>query len=263
MFQVTRLQDGIFEIPADAFICVGDEAEGARIRAERAGAGTPIPVNCFLLRSTAEVILVDAGTGSAWGPGLGHARAALAAEDVTPDAVDRVILTHVHGDHALGLFEGEAAYFPRARISVPAAELAFFTDEAARASASDERRSVFDIAKTLVSLYAGRIDAFEGSEVQPGITAVALPGHTPGHTGYRLATPRTQILLWGDTVHLAEAQQHDPRIGLIYDGDPQQALRTRRAALALAAEEGLQVSGGHLAGFFRVLADGEGFRLEP
>jgi glyoxylase-like metal-dependent hydrolase (beta-lactamase superfamily II) len=262
MFQVTRLQDGIFEIPADSFVYVGDEAKGAVIRAEKAGAGTPVPVNCFLLRGSAEVILVDAGAGSAWGPGLGHARAALAAEDIPPDAVDRVILTHVHGDHALGLFEGETAYFPRARISLPATELAFFTDEAARAATAEDRRSVFDIAKKLLSVYAGRIDVVEGSDAYPGVTAVPLPGHTPGHTGYRLNTPDGEILLWGDTAHLAEVQPRDPRVGLSYDNEPEQAVRTRQAAFALAAAEGLKVSGGHLAGFFRVLADGDGFRLE-
>jgi len=263
MFQVTRLLDGIFEIPAETFIYVGDEAKGATLRAEKAGAGTPVPVNCFLLRGSAEVMLVDAGTGPAWGPGLGHARAALAAEDIPADAVDRVILTHVHGDHALGLFESEAAYFPRARISVPAAELAFFTDETARSAASADRRSVFDIAKKLLCAYAGRVDAFEGKEVHPGITAIPMPGHTPGHTGYRLTTPNGEVLLWGDTAHLAEVQPRDPRIGLTYDSDPQQAVRTRRAALALAAEEGLQLSGGHLPGFFRVIPDGDAFRLEP
>jgi glyoxylase-like metal-dependent hydrolase (beta-lactamase superfamily II) len=262
MFDVTRLQDGTFEIPAAAFIYVGDEAEGARIRAEKADAGTPIAVNCFLLRGSGEVILVDAGTGSAWGPGLGHARAALAAEEVPPNAVDRVILTHIHGDHALGLLDGEVAYFPRARISVPAAELGFFTDEAARAATPADRQSPFDLAKTLVAAYAGRIDVFEGGEAYPGVTAVPLPGHTPGHTGYRLRTPEGEILLWGDAAHLAEAQTRDPRLGLIYDHDPEQAVQTRQAAFALAADEGLRVSGGHITGFFRVLRDGEGFRLE-
>ena len=262
MFQVTRLQDGIFEIPAASFIYVGDEARGASIRAEKAGATTPVPVNCFLLRGGAEVILIDAGTGSAWGPGLGHARTALAAEDIPPEAVDRVILTHIHGDHALGLFEGETAYFPRARISAPATELAFFTDEAARAATPEARQSVFDIAKRLVSVYAGRIDVFEGSDAYPGVTAIPLPGHTPGHTGYRLATPDGEVLLLGDTAHLAEIQPRDPRVGLTYDNDPEQAVRTRQAAFALAAAEGLRVSGGHLAGFFRAVPDGEAFRLE-
>jgi glyoxylase-like metal-dependent hydrolase (beta-lactamase superfamily II) len=263
MFQVTRLQDGTFEIPADAFIYVGDEAKGASIRAEKAGAGTPVPVNCFLLRGSGEVILVDAGTGTAWGPGLGHARAALAAEGISPEAVDRVILTHIHGDHALGLFEGDTAYFPRARISVSAVELAYLTDEAARAAAPEERQSVFDMAKTLVSVYAERIDAFEGTDAHPGITAVPLPGHTPGHTGYRLETPDGEILLWGDTAHLAEVQPRDPRIALTYDTNSGHALETRRAALAQAATEDLRVGGGHLPGFFRVVPDGDGFRMEP
>ena len=262
MFQVTRLQDGIFEIPADSFIYVGDEAKGAALRAEKAGAGTPVPVNCFLLRGGDEVILVDTGAGSAWGPGLGHARAALAATDISPEAVDRIILTHVHGDHALGLFEGDAAYFPRARITLPASELAFFTDEAARAATPEERQSVFDIAKKLASVYAGRIDTFEGQMAYPGVTAIPLPGHTPGHTGYRLQTPDGEILLWGDTAHLVAVQPRDPSVGLIYDNNSEQALQTRKMALALAARDGLKVSGGHLPGFFRVVPDGEAFRLE-
>jgi glyoxylase-like metal-dependent hydrolase (beta-lactamase superfamily II) len=262
MFEVMRLVDGIFEIPAASFLYVGDEAEGARIRAAKDGAGTPVPVNCFLLRGAAEVTLVDAGTGTAWGPGLGHARAALQAEDILPDTVDRILLTHIHGDHALGLFEGESAYFPRARISVPASELAFFTDPANRAAEPEARRSVFDIADKLLRLYGGRIDAFEGAAPLPGITAIPLPGHTPGHTGYRLETPEGGLLLWGDVMHLADVQPRDQRVGLIYDQDSNRALESRRAVLDMAADAGLRVSGGHLDGFFRVVRDGDGFRLE-
>jgi glyoxylase-like metal-dependent hydrolase (beta-lactamase superfamily II) len=95
------------------------------------------------------------------------------------------------------------------------------------------------------------------------MTAIPLPGHTPGHTGYRFETPEGGLLLWGDAMHLAEAQPGDPRVGLIYDHDPELALRTRRSVLDLAAREGLRVGGGHLAGFFRVLRDGEAFRLAP
>jgi glyoxylase-like metal-dependent hydrolase (beta-lactamase superfamily II) len=262
MFEVIRLVDGIFEIPADSFLYVGDEAEGARIRAAKGGAGTPVPVNCFLLKGAGEVILVDAGTGTAWGPGLGHARAALAAQDILPDTVDRVVLTHVHGDHALGLFEGDAAYFPRARISVPASDIAFFTDPANRAAAPEERRSVFDIADKLLRLYAGRIDAFEGDAPLPGMTAIPLPGHTPGHTGYQLETPEGGLLLWGDAMHLADVQPHDQRVGLMYDQDPDRALESRRAVLERAADGGMRVGGGHIDGFFRVVRDGNGFRLE-
>jgi glyoxylase-like metal-dependent hydrolase (beta-lactamase superfamily II) len=262
MFQVQRLQDGTFEIPAEAFIYVGDEARGARIRAEKAGAATPVPVNCFLLRGRAETILVDTGAGSAWGPGLGHARAAMTAADVPPKAVDRVILTHIHGDHALGLFDGDAAYFPRARISVAAAELGYLTDAATRAAASARMQDIFAMTDKLLSIYGGRVDRFAATEVVPGITAVPLPGHTRGHTGYRFATPAGEVLLWGDTLHLKDIQPGNPRIALTYDLDSGQALRTREAALALAAAEGLQVGGGHIPGFFRVVASGEGFRLE-
>jgi hypothetical protein len=57
-------------------------------------------------------------------------------------------------------------------------------------------------------------------------------------------------------------QPRDPSVGLIYDNNSEQALQTRKMALALAARDGLKVSGGHLPGFFRVVPDGEAFRLE-
>lgn len=262
MFTVTRLLDGIFEIPAATLLYVGDEAEGARLREAKAGAGTLVPVNAYLLRRDDEVILIDAGTGTVWGPGLGHARDALAAEGIAPERVDRVMLTHLHGDHAFGLFDGDAPYFPRARVSVPAADLAFFTDAAALAATREERRSPFTIAETMLRLYAGRIDAFEGTEVLPGIAALALPGHSPGHTGYVLDTPDGQLLLWGDALHMADVQPRDPRVALTYDHDSDLALRSRRFVLAHAAREGLRVGGGHIDGYFRVTPDGEGFRLE-
>jgi glyoxylase-like metal-dependent hydrolase (beta-lactamase superfamily II) len=261
MFQVTPLLDGFFEIPAETFLYVGDEAEGARIRAEKAGAATPVPVNCFLLRGGEELTLIDVGTGTAWGPGLGHARAALAAEGVRPDAIERLPLTHVHGDHALGLFEGEAAYFPQARISVPAADLAYLTNPAARVAAPAAQRSVFDIADRLLHLYAGRVDTFTGNEVREGIIALPLPGHTPGHTGYRFDTAEGEVLLWGDVLHLQDIQPASPRTGLIYDTDSELAFRSRLLVLDLAAREGIRVGGGHVPGFFRVVPDGEGFRL--
>lgn len=47
------------------------------------------------------------------------------AAGIQPDDVSRVILTHIHGDHALGLIDGDRPYFPKAEIWVPEADLAF------------------------------------------------------------------------------------------------------------------------------------------
>ena len=158
----------------------------ARPRADGAIAawGRPtlrIVVNCFLPARARRHHPLRCGHRHVLGRGYGHARTALEALGITRDRVDRVLITHLHGDHALGLFDGEAPYFPNARILVPATELSFFTDADKRLSTPENRRGGFAIAETLLRLYPDRVDAISGSgDILPGVTLIPLPGHTHG-----------------------------------------------------------------------------------
>lgn len=262
-FEVLPLHDGVFEASSDVFThTAGAEARRGAIAAW----GEPtfrIGVNCFALRGPDGLMLVDAGTGTSWGEAYGHARAALAAAGLSPDAVRRVLITHLHGDHALGLFDGEEPYFPEAEIWVSEADLAFFTDAGARAALPKARQGGFDIAERLLRLYRGRIRTLGAGEVLPGIELHALPGHTHGHSGYLIGGAGESLMLWGDALHLQGLQAADPEIGLAYDLDGATAARSRRAVLAQAAREGWLVSGGHVQGFGRVRAIGSGFEIVP
>lgn len=217
-------------------------------------------VNCFLVRGPGGVTLIDHGIGAAWGPNFGHARAALAAEGIEPAQVDRVLLTHLHGDHAMGLLDSEAAHFPRAEMFIPADDLAYFSDETERAAQPEDRRAAFDMTKTLKAAYNGRLHTLTAGPVPglEGVELVPLPGHTPGHAGYLFAGDET-LLIWADTVHVREPQLADPELGLSFDVDRAQGRRTRRETLERAAREGLVVAGSHVTGFGKIKADGEAF----
>lgn len=257
-YDAILLHDGIFEPPAEVLTHAGGEAMRQRAIAQWGKPRLSMDVNCFALKGPEGVILVDAGTGPAWGEALGHARSALHALGVAPGDVGHILLTHIHGDHALGLFDGEAPYFPQAQILVPDTELAFFTDAAARAATPPARQGGFDIAQALLRAYGPRLRRVVEGPVLPGIAAMALPGHTPGHTGYLVGDG---LLLWGDVMHMAALQAPDPDTGMAYDLDAPTAARSRRTALALAAERGWTVSGGHVPGFGRVEAMGAGYRI--
>lgn len=261
-YQITLLVDGVFEAPADVLIHAGD-ADARKRAIEAWGRPVRVDVNCFALRGPNGVTLVDSGVGRAWGDGFGHAGGGLRAAGVEPWQVDRVLLTHLHSDHALGLLDNDAAVFPNAGILVPRADLDFFSDDAERDAATPDRRTAFDITARLHQAYAGRLHALDDGPVLPGIEAVPLHGHSPGHTGYLLQDTGASLLLWGDTLHIADLQAGDPEIGLVFDMDPQQAVLTRRAALERASAAGWIVAGGHIGGFNRVLRDGSGFRLTP
>jgi glyoxylase-like metal-dependent hydrolase (beta-lactamase superfamily II) len=262
-YGVILLRDGVFEAKADVLIHADGSA--ARQRAIEA-LGKPmlqVDVNCFALRGVDGIILVDTGTGTAWGPKYGHARSALREAGVTPDQIQHILLTHIHGDHALGLFDGDASYFPNAEIFVPARDFAFFTDPVARQATAEARRGGFNVAEQLVRVYGSRVRQIPDGPVLAGIEARPLPGHTSGHTGYLVSGGDKDLLIWGDTLHLEDLQPGDPKIGLIFDLDPETAVRTRQATLENAAREGWIVAGGHITGFGRVERASEGYQIVP
>lgn len=261
LYDVSILRDGFFETSSDVLThTVGEAArEDALARWGKPTIG--IEVNCFLLRGPDGITLVDAGTGASWGDAFGHARTALVAAGVQPEQIDRVLITHLHGDHALGLFDGEKPYFPKAEIVVPKIDLAYFTDEAKRAAAPKARQGGFNIAANLQRLYGGRIRTVGQGEVLPGVEALLLPGHTHGHSGYLIEDAAHSLLLWGDVLHLMDLQATDPDVGLTFDLDGETAARTRHATLERAAREGWIVSGGHIEGFRTVRRSADGYEL--
>ncbi|ONG45686.1 MBL fold metallo-hydrolase [Pseudoroseomonas deserti] len=253
------LRDGHFTAPAETILHTSGEPDRARAIARWGRPQIATDVNCFFLSGPMGVTLIDAGVGTAWGEGFGHARAQLAALGIAPAAVERVLVTHLHDDHLNGLYDGDEPFFPEAEIWAPQADLAFFTDPEARARLPESRHGGFKVAEKLLRVFGDRVRALPAGAVLPGIEAVLLPGHTPGHTGYLI---EGRLLVWADLLHLQSLQPAEPEIGLVFDIDPALAASTRRATLARAAAEGLVIAGSHVEGFHRVTASGAGFALE-
>jgi len=263
VYEVSILHDGVFEAPLDVLIHADDEAARDEAVARWGKPKVSITVNCFALKGPDGITLIDAGTGPSWGAAMGHAPAAMAAAGITPEGVARVLITHLHGDHALGLFDSDKPLFPNAEIIVPEADFGFYGDEANRARVPEKKQGAFAITATLKKLYAGRIRAVPAGEARPGVSLISLPGHTFGHSGYLIEGKDESLLLWGDALHLSDLQASDPDIGFVYDFDAATALASRRGILERAAHENWLVSGGHVEGFRRVMKKGAGYELQP
>lgn len=262
-YEVQVLHDGIFEAPLDVLIHADGEAARDEAVARWGKRKISITVNCFALKGPDGITLIDAGTGPSWGAAMGHAPASMAAAGITPENVAHVLITHLHGDHALGLFDGDRPFFPNAEIIVPETDFGFYGDEANRARTPEKKQGAFAITASLKKLYAGRIRSVPASEVRPGIALIPLPGHTFGHAGYLIEGADESLLLWGDALHLSDLQASDPDIGFIYDFNAATALASRRGILERAAHENWLVSGGHVEGFRRVIKTGAGYELQP
>ncbi|MCH4084853.1 MAG: MBL fold metallo-hydrolase [Acetobacter fabarum] len=91
---------------------------------------------------------------------------------------------------------------------------------------------LFDVARNVLDAYQQQITPFEGGDVLlPGIIAVHLPGHTPGHSGYLLESEDDSLLIWGDVLHFPHIQVARPDVTFAFDHNPGLAAKTRRKIL--------------------------------
>lgn len=263
---VTALSDGYLTLPNEALLGIDPAAAAALLQAARRGPAPRSSVNAFLVQSGGRTVLVDAGAGAKAYPTLGRLQDSLAAAGVSPGDVDAVVMTHLHIDHWGGLTAADgAAIFPRAELVIPAAEAAYWLDGATAGAAPDEAKPRFAGAQAAVAPYRDRLRTFAGAEAMPGLHAVPLPGHSPGHTGYLVEGGGKRLLVWGDVMHVPDVQAPRPDVGVMFDTDPAAAMATRRRALDMAVADDLMVAGMHLhfPAFSRVVRAGEGYAVVP
>ena len=250
-FTVTAFGDGIFELATDQLLVDPTPGEVAGLLArQHQPAVQPTSVNAYLVETGRKRILIDSGGGSYFGSALGQFPQALKAAGYKPEDIDEVLITHVHADHIGGLAAKGVRTFPNAVVRLAADERAFWFDRANAQKVDASVRSTFDAVEGSLRPYlaAGKLQDFApGATLAPGITAIALPGHTIGHTGYRITSRGKTLLVWGDVMHVAAVQRIDPAITIKFDSDQAQARTTRAALLSEAAREHALVAGAHLA----------------
>ena len=264
---VTALHDGHQDVSMATVLGTPAQEAAALLH----GAFRPVPrrtqVQAFLLRHGGRTALVDAGCGPAK-PTVGMLHANLAAAGVAPDEVDTVLMTHLHPDHWGGLSDAAGlAHFPNATLHLHAAERAYWHDDAAMMRMEEpSRRAMFFLdARRHLAPYADRTETFTAGEVFPGVTAIPLPGHTPGHTGFMVTSGGRSLLIWGDVVHVPEIQVPRPEAVMAVDVDPDAAADTRRRVFDHVAADRQAVAGMHLhfPAFAHLARDGTGYRLVP
>jgi glyoxylase-like metal-dependent hydrolase (beta-lactamase superfamily II) len=210
--------------------------------------------NTFLIRGGGKIILVDTGFGTT----LFDSMKTLG---VSPDSVDAVLLTHMHGDHIGGLQKDGKALFSKAKIYLAQQERDFWT-----------KTQVNQGAVAALAPYGSRVETFlpgelgaRIAELLPGITPIAAFGHTPGHTLFMVESNSQKLLIWGDLMHAELIQFPRPDISVTYDTDPAAAAESRKKVLAYTAANNIPIAGMHLAypAIGRVSAEGNGYKLMP
>lgn len=249
--EVTALFDGIIELDR-SLLRNSSPAEVQRLLARMFVASPKLQtgVNAFLINTGKQLVLVDTGAAGLFGPSLGRVIDNMKASGYSPEQVDVVLITHLHGDHMGGLIGSDGKpVFRNALVRVPQADADFWLSEDVARQAPPDKQAFFAMARNVAAplIASGQWQTFvPGDDLAPGFTAVSAPGHTPGHTAYLLQSEGQQLLFWGDLVHSTAVQFAKPDVTMEFDTDQKQAAQTRRRIFAQTAAEHSLVAGAHL-----------------
>lgn len=269
--EVTALYDGYVDLDSKLLKGIrADQLQSLLARMFIADIkGVQTAVNAYLVHTGDRLVLVDAGSAACFGPTLGKVLDNLRAAGYAPEAVDTVLLTHLHPDHLCGLLTGEGKVaFPNATVWAAEEDAAFWLSEASQAAAPEGFRPFFKMARDAVAPYqaAGRLRTFKtGESPIPGAQVVPTHGHTPGHTSFLFSAGGKSLLVWGDIVHSHGVQFARPEVSIEFDTDQKAAIATRKALFAEAAKKGWGIAGAHLPfpGLGHIRKDAQGYAWVP
>jgi glyoxylase-like metal-dependent hydrolase (beta-lactamase superfamily II) len=158
----------------------------------------------------------------------------------TPDRIEAVAFTHLHGDH-IGWAShpapgSDSPAFTTADYLIAEPEWAGRHPSAESAVTADMLAAMSPKIRTIA----------DGEEIFPGVRAIVVPGHTPGHTAFSIASRGQRLLAFGDALH-SPLQVRYPHWSAGVDHDGTQSARSRRRLVDDLAESGDLAFGVHFA----------------
>jgi len=251
------LKDGGFEMKNDGkMIGVGHSPE--EISAILTKAGAPgdhfeLSIQPLLVKDGAHVLLFDTGLGVADPSRPGRLLKSLALAGIAPAAITDIFISHAHGDHVGGLVDGTGALaFPNATIHMSAPEW--------------QSMQANDKLAAIVAGITPKLAAFEpGAKLLPEVTAVATPGHTPGHSSYDISSNGEHLFYLGDVAHSYIISVQQPSWTIQFDGDHEAAAAMRQQTLAKLAADKTRVYAVHFPfpGIGHVVGEGDNLSWQP
>jgi glyoxylase-like metal-dependent hydrolase (beta-lactamase superfamily II) len=245
-FEITVVSDGPLVLPPLGVVL--ENAPKADLERILTANRMPIdswtgPQNAVIVNTGRHLVLIDTGMGDrskALGPNNGHLIGNMRLAGIDPAAIDVVAITHAHIDHCWALVDArDRLNFPNARVAIAMTDYEFWTQESLLANPA-ARDFVLYTRTNLLPVRDRLIPVHDGSEVVPGITAMATGGHTIGHHSYVIESEGKRLVNVGDVLHHQVLLLRHPEWHNIFDSDKAQGAATRRRILETMSADGTQ-----------------------
>jgi glyoxylase-like metal-dependent hydrolase (beta-lactamase superfamily II) len=257
-FHATVISDGYGEIPIRPILVMNaSEAELAPVL--KANFMQPViqaTNNILAIDTERERILVDTGFGEKLGPSFGSfpgLAANLRRAGITPESIDLVVTSHGHLDHIGGLATKSGALaFPKAQFVFVDTEWNYWTGSRYESEVNSSpmpdpfKKATIAAARENLQPVADRSRFVkQGGEITSGVHYIAAAGHSPSHATILFTSGNEQFMHMGDIAHNPVTSLQHPDWTPVFDCDPAQAIKSRKAILDRVATDQIMVMGYH------------------
>ena len=244
-FEIFSIVENSFKIDGGAMFGVVPKIIWQKVYPPDQNNMVKLDINLLLIKADGENILIDAGIGD----GLSerqqkmfgverssHLEKGLAQQNLSPEDIDLVLLTHLHADHAGGVIKldkdgRKSPRFPNARhvVQIKEWEEAMHPDERTSATYFTSSLKILE-EKKLLELIDGE------DEAATGIKLINTGGHTPGHQAVLIEDGENKILWAGDII----PSTHHLRIPYVASVDlfPRETMEQKKRFLRMCSEDG-------------------------
>ena len=243
--KIIALKDGDLTLPKEILLNL-DEDTSNKV-AEENNQLTLSEINAYLIFKGEKILLVDAGCRDLFGPTCGFIHEQIAKANVKPEDITDIFFTHLHPDHVAGSIDKDGmAMFSNAIVSVIEEELNFWSKDDFE-DVEINGKNFADLNKAVIKSYGERVKTIKtNQEIITGIFPVPLPGHTPGHCGFRIDDSKDSFVQMGDVLHTPNLQLANTNISVIFDVDVEQGLKSRKQVFDMVCNDRIICSGGHM-----------------